>query len=229
MTVRRKGGARLLAPGYATLLRLMIAQGPLTWREAADQLDIMRGTAIDILRAFERFGLAHVVEWVPVADRRRTTLLPAYRAGEGESAPHPGFANGSVYKAPKPQRVRVELQAFSNAVRALQHDTHHGRSLAAEVGVQPTTARKIIAALRAVNLAYVAEYQPRANGGFGYPLWAFGVDLPNKVKPKPAPRRELWNKHNRIKAERRRQARALGLLTYKRPPLVRRIAPSASF
>ena len=221
-------GQRLMAPGYAELLRFLInMNGTATWRAVAARFDVNRSTAPALLRACSRHGLAHITQWIREPVDKRTSLMPAYAFGPGVDAPHPGFKDGSAFKGNKPDRVRIEFMTFANAVKALQEEPLHGRALAEHVGCSYSTARKIIAALRKAKLAHIASYLERADRGRGAPLYAFGIDCKDARKPRPVPLRTLWEAHNRLRSERRKQAVALGLVDAKRARPTFSLVPSS--
>ena len=194
-----KKGQRLLHPGYARALRLIV-NGGATWRTlAADGAGMNRMSAQRLMRSFHATGLTHIVGWQVESDAR--ARAPIYAIGTGPDVPWPGGERRS-----RRVKIPIELLTFINAVKALQEDHLNGLQLSEQSGYSPRTARDVIRSLRKNKLVHIAGHQDRLRAGPGYPLYTWAPGRPDKPKPVPPSAREHWTKYNRMRSARRMQA-----------------------
>ena len=199
-----KKGQRLLYAGYSGVLRTIV-NGDATWHTVEAAHDINRTTAQRICHGLHDSGLMHIERWINHGPTARSRC-PVYAFGAGEDAPCPSTPRPRHRRAPP-----IELLTFINAIKALLAEPHHGLGLSNACGLYPRSTRALLAVLRKHRLIYIDHHEQRERAGAGVPMWAWGVDKKNKAKPKPMTRRELWEKHNAIAAEKRRQTRVLHL------------------
>lgn len=206
MTKRLKG-QRIMGAGYAKALRVIV-DGGATWREVGAAVGVERITAQTLCRGFHRQQLTHISAW-KVGEGDARNRAPIYAFGPGEDVPWPAGDRPVMNK-----RTPPELLAFCALVKELMLDAYHGKGMADTIGGTPRTVRNHIRELHKLKLAYIAGYDDRSVAGTGYPLFAWGPGKSDKPKPKPIPKRELWNHHNAVRSARRKQSKVLhGLVT----------------
>lgn len=189
----RTVGSRILHPGYAKALK-MIVFGGATWAQIAAALDVNRLTAQRLVRCFHQAGMAHISGWAidgPTAKSRKQV----YSFGPGVDVLWPGGE-----RPKRPLRMPVELLTFCHAIKALQADLHHGSSLAAETGMGMRNARGLLRALHECRLIYIADFEARRIGGTGAAMYAWGPRKKDKQKPVPATKQERWTANNARRA-----------------------------
>jgi len=194
----RAAGNRLLGPGYAQALRVFV-DGKATWRDVAHRCGVSRAAAQSLCHGFSRQRLIHVVEWFnPPGKGQQWT--PVYVFGEGPNAPPPVPVRTS--KAP----TKFEILGFCHLIQQLQLNAWHAKHVAAETGQCEAAVRRTMRALHALRLICIDDYAIRRNGGHGYPLWTWGVDVEDAKKPRPIPRQQAWTANNAKIRQRRKHA-----------------------
>ena len=220
-------GQRLNSRGYSTILRLIAnrrnAAHGATWHDLMrDGPLTTRSATTTLLRWMDHLGLIYIDQWVAIGTAR-TTMTPAYRLGDQASAPHPGYINGKPGPATtRPAgRVPIELLTYSHAVKALQRDSHHGKSLHEACGMGLFLCRALLRKLHADRLVYIDDYYRRPNGCLGAPMYAWGVHMKDAVRPPRECPRAVWQRANAERAARLRAMHALGMVRHSR---IRKIA-----
>lgn len=197
----RSAGNRLQACGYATVLSCLSYPRTIYYVARANSLQEM--TARHLCQEFVALGIAHVAGWETGPSGR--WLVPSYIAGPGENAKrfnkngsvsHLGFANRIV-------RPRSEMIFFASAIRALKEHAHNGKTLAEETGCSHGTALKLLRHMHQLKLIYVAEWQLRARGGAGAPMYRLGKKR-NAPRPTATPKNELFRIYGRERYQQRR-------------------------
>ncbi len=201
VVAKRSRNERLHGPGYAKALRLLV-DGERTWRDMAAALNVNRNTSAKVLHGFHRQGLAHIVRYDGLKFGRRVTWTPVYAYGPG-----PEIISPSIRK--KAAATPVELLTFCQTVLALQSDSWHKLGLSRHVGASTRSTSVAIESLRALRLVVIDDWFIRPKAGAGHPLYAWGVDGVDAVKPKPMSRRKLWRRNNQVRSDRRREQRLL--------------------
>ena len=207
--MRRRG--RLGYAGYAACLKTIVdGAGLATWRTVAEKNDVSKNTAVRLCHVLNDLRIIHVAGWVTPGENHRSRVA-GYALGDLPDAPHP---TNMPRKRANKRTESVELLTFAHAMRALQGDTHNGKSLAEAVGLYPRAARSLLAALHKARIIYIAEYQDRGEAGYGYPLYAFGLNKRDAKKPPPIPDSELIRAWNEVRKNRRAQAKLMhGIVT----------------
>lgn len=171
---------RIGMAGYAALLKTIAhGKGLATWRTLAEVNGVSRGTAALFVYAMNDFGIIRICGWATPGVNGRS-LTPCYELGDAPGVPHPN-ARRRANKRTKSS----ELLAFATAVKALQDEPHHGKSLHEVCGIWPRTCRHLMYALHDAKLAYIAEYDDRGSAGNGAPMYAFGVNCEDLDRPDP--------------------------------------------
>lgn len=194
---------------YADVLRAVV-DGGCTWRDVSSRSGLETTTARRVLHVMEDMGLIHVADYRRVAAGIRTELLAVYAFGRGERAPWPG--DGRPRRHGRITRPKVELVSFVHAIRVLMAGPHLGKTLAEETGLSPNTCSALLRKLHALRLIYISEYQERALSGLGYPMYEWGPGERDVKKPAPLTDKQLWDKHNAIKRQRKAHLAALHAL-----------------
>lgn len=214
-------GTRLLWNGYAKIIRLMIDK-PVSWVEVCAHANIARReSAHKILYGLKYAGLCYIIDWdMDNADAR--SRRPVFAWGKGSDVPWP-----TGERKRKRRVAPTELLAMIVAIRALMEDPQNGKMLVLKTGTVPRTARNILRALHAYRLIHIDHFQDRGTCGAGYPLFLWGPDQPDAIKPRRQSERVLWTKHNHYRKVRNATANLMHVIAGSDLKRTRQLAHSA--
>jgi hypothetical protein len=205
--MKRTVGQRVSLDGYAKILAV-IAAGDARSDAVSAAILMQYDRCERVLQWMEYFGAIHVCDWHITKETRVRRAVPVYRMGDGESVPKP-FGRRRLQRPGR--SVPVELMAFCDAVKELQAECHHGRSLAEATGLNQQTCRRLMRNLKLHGLAFIEQYEARNVGGFGYPMYRFGLNRQDARKPKPKSEAQQARERRGRKAQRELSMRLLGI------------------
>lgn len=183
----RKDCVRLGCDGYARLLGALVRE-PSSWHKLVEKGLAGKLAARRFCAFLHSKGALHISGWEAPPGRWWRAI---YTVGPGVDVPVPKKRpNGKAFYGKdagifvlKPHEAAPELLAFNSALIAL-NEPLSALQLEAETGINITTIRKLLHALTAERLIYVAEWAPRTcHGGPRIALYHWGPDKPNKKRP----------------------------------------------
>lgn len=182
--------------GYAHLLA-MLTWYPSTVLALAQRARMGHLAAYRWVMAMHQLGRVHVASWLELP---RRPLLPVFAVGPGPDAPPPSErANGRpVERCVLPmRRLTKELIAFEHLLRALEVQATRAEVVEA-TGLDDTTARDGLRALHRLQLAHVAGWYIRPQGGALLAIYLLGPgrDAPQR-RQKPTARDRSFRQRQR--------------------------------
>ncbi len=108
-----------------------------------------------------------------------------------------------------PGKAGVSLIHFAALIRCIQAGPQSVHDIVRLTGQHINSVRSQMSALRAAHVAYRSEWHREREAGEWCAHWQFGIDRPDKSKPRAVPEREL---RARYKANRRERESTLQIV-----------------